>query len=407
MKHQLYKGENLAFLKAYNTEENLKSIDFVYIDPPYNTGNTVASTNGHFTYGDSFKKDGTMSNHQVWSKFLEERLLETLPLMKDTGVIAVSIDDREIHYLRFLLDGVFGEKNFIAQIVVDGGTQKNNAKFISTSHEYLVVYAKNLKSLSPSGIKWRQKRDGMDILRKEESRLRKIHGTDYTAISKELKLWYKTAPLSARLKVFTSVDAKGLYTYADLSAPGSSKNVYDVLHPISQLPTKVPSRGWGLSEKKMEALIADDMIIFGEGVDGHLKQPLKKLYLSDSKDQVIRSIMEFSSRQSTHLLEKMLDTRKGFNNPKNLDFIKHIIDAMCPDDGTVMDYFAGSGTTGHAVIDLNDEGANRTFVLCTNNENGIFDKVTQPRLEIAISGKWLNGKNKKPKLGQSIDIITL
>lgn len=404
MQHSVYNADNLVFLDHLLKKGTQKgTIDFCYIDPPYNTGNSK-----NFVYKDNFKKDDTRSKHEVWTDWLADRLLKSLPLLKETAVVAVSIDDKEVHHLRMLLDRVFGENNFIAQIVVDGGNMKNNARFISTSHEYLLIYAKNQAVLAKSNILWRQERDGLNVIRKQEMKLRKKHKTDYATISTEMKAWMKTAKLSPRLKMFHGVDKRGLYTYADLSAPSSGQR-YDVLHPETWQPVTVPSRGWGLSEDKMQTLLLEDGVIFGEGADGHLKQPLKKLYLKDGKDQVIRSVLHYPARTSTHLLEKILGERGLFNNPKNLDLMKFLIDTMCPENGVVMDYFAGSATTGHAVLELNAENPDiqRSFVLCTNNENGIYDKVTKPRLEAVLTGKWKNGKVHPAKLNESIEYIKL
>ena len=404
MNHKVYNGDNIDFLNTLNEDDtNKNSVDFCYIDPPYNTGNTK-----NFVYRDNFRKDDARTKHQVWLDWIEKRLVKTVPLLKPTGVIAVSIDDKEVHHLRLLMDKVFGEDNFIAQVIVDGGNMKNNAKLISVSHEYLLVYGKSVSALTKAKTVWRQEREGLAAVRRKEKQLRKKHKEDYATISAEMKEWLKGAKVPKRLRLFHNADAKGLYTYADLSAPGAGAR-YDVLHPESWKPVMVPSRGWGLTEEKMQALITDDMIIFGAGPDGHLRQPFKKLYLKDGKDQVIRSIMSYPSRTSTHLLEQILGERGLFNNPKNLDFMKFLVDTMCPEDGVVLDYFAGSGSTGHAVLDLNEDSAlsERVFILCTNNENGIHDRVTKPRLDAVVSGKWLNGKVYPAKTDASIEYITL
>lgn len=395
MTHKLYNEDNLVFLDWMNQQEDSEgSVDLCYIDPPYNTGNTGKS----FAYDDCFKKNEHKTKHEVWLDFIRPRIEKTVPLLKDSGVLAVSIDDSEVHHLRILLDELMGEKNFIAQLIVDGGNVKNNARFISTTHEYVLVYAKNLAHLNKSGVKWRQEREGLKVVRRQERILRKEYGTDYTAMTEALKKWLKTAPVSARLKVFYNVDARGLYTYADLSAPNSGAK-YEVLHPETQKPVTLPSRGWALKEEKMKELIENDLVIFGTGPNGHEKQPLKKLYLENKKDQVVRSILSYPSRTSTHLLEKILGERGVFNNPKNLDLMKFLIDTMTPKDGVVLDYFAGSGSTGHAVLELNDKDktSQRKFILCTNNENGIYENVTKQRIEAVVSGAWLNWTYHRPK----------
>jgi adenine-specific DNA-methyltransferase len=389
--HQLYCMDNVEFLDLVTDEKN-NTIDFCYLDPPYNTGGSFKSG---FTYHDSFKNKGDKSKHVGWLAFMRPRLEGLVPLLKETGVVAISIDDSEVHHLRMLCDEVFGESNFVAQVVVDNGAMKNNAKLISTTHEYLLIYAKNLSVLLKTGMLWRTERTGMKVLRAKERKLRKAHKNDFVTMSAELKLWMKTAPLSKRLKVFYNIDENGLFTSADLSAPNSTK-FYDYPHPVTKKPVKTPSRGWGMTYEKLEAMEKANEVLF---FDDETKQPMKKLYLQDGKDQVIRSILNFPSRTSTHLLEKMLGRRSGFSNPKNLSFITHLVDTICPEDGVVLDYFAGSGTTGHAVIDLNtSKNATRTAILCTNNENNIYDEVTEPRLKAAITGKWGNGTQHEASL---------
>lgn len=400
VEHWLFNGENLDALYHFNQEDSpyslLGQVDVCYIDPPYNTGN---GTDQGFVYNDNFRTKG--DKHSQWLSFMKDRL-EPLPsLLADTGVVIVSIDDSEVHRLRMLMDEMFGERNFIAQLIVDGGNPKNNARFFSVTHEYMLVYAKNLSALQRSGRKFRKERDGIDILLREYEKQKRTLEDDYTAITEHLKNWVKTQPLSKRLKVFYNADSRGLYTYADLSTPGKNGARYEILHPVTGKPCQVPSRGWGMSKAKMDALIADDMVIFGQD---ETQQPLKKLYLRNRKDQVQKSILEYPSRSSTHLLERILGRRSSFNNPKNLDMIQDLITLVCPDDGVVLDYFAGSGTTGHATVSANlKEGSSRKFVLVTNNENGIFDDVTYPRLQ-----QVFEQANKKSKpVAQELKVFSI
>jgi len=384
--HKLVNSENLEALKALQPEYAGK-INFCYIDPPYNTGNTAG-----FVYKDSFRNKADSERHSTWLTFMAERLFLTKELLTQDGVITISIDDREVHYLRLLCDEIFGENNFIAQMIVDGGTQKNNAKLVSVTHEYLLVYAKDLKFMNKEQVKWRKKREGIEVLLAKYEKLKLKHGSKYDAISAELKEWVKDQPFTKRLKVFHMADKDGLYTYADLSAPGNGPR-FDVLHPITGKPCQVPSRGWGTSPENIQSLIAANQIIFG--VDETF-QPLKKMRLRNTPDQVERSILAYPSRSSTHLLEKMLGRRNSFNNPKNLDYITDIIRLMSKEDAIVLDYFAGSGTTGHAVLNLNEEeNSRRTFIMVTNNESNIYDDVTYPRMKAAITGQYLNGESHK------------
>jgi len=384
--HDLFCLENLEFLEVAKDLYS-ETVDFCYIDPPYNTGG-----NPSFLYKDSFHQKGDPDRHQSWLAFMKPRLQGLIPLLKGTGVVAISIDDSEVHRLRMVCDELFGENNFVAQVIVDGGAMKNNAKLVSTTHEYLLIYAKNHTKLLRSEAKWRTERDGIKVLRKKELALRKKHKKDYAAMATELKDWMKTSKLSKRLRVFYNVDESGLYTYADLSTP-NSKKFYDYPHPITGKPVQVPSRGWGPTYEKLQEMEKAGEVLFFEN---ETYQPMKKLYLKNGRDQAVRSILSYPSRTSTHLLESMLGRRSSFNNPKNLDYISYLVDVMSPEEnGVVLDYFAGSGTTGHAVADLNAKGASRKFILCTNNENNIYDEVTKPRLVAAITGEWGNGTSHK------------
>jgi adenine-specific DNA-methyltransferase len=288
--HLLIQADNLEWLteEVAKEEDSLrKGVDVCYLDPPYNTGN---SNQTGFSYNDCFVGD-------TWTQFMRERLNLIKQLLKDTGVIAISIDDSEVHYLRVLMDEVFGRNNFIAQLTIDGGANKNQANFFSVTHDYMVIYAMNKNKLKKAKTKWRKRREGIELLLKEYEKQKKKKKTP-EEITVHLKEWVKTQPLSKRLKVFYNADSKGLYTYADLSVPGTSYE-YEVLHPETELPVQVPSRGWGLSEARFKELDEQGLILWGKD---ETYQPLKKLYLKDKKDQLMKSVLSYPSRSSTHLL---------------------------------------------------------------------------------------------------------
>ena len=380
--HLLIQSENLQWLEdqtTHNTLQLLGNVDTIYIDPPYNTKNNTLTYNDNRTQKD-------------WVDFMEKRLMLLKNFLTPTGVILVSIDDSEIHHLRILLDQIFGAQNFIAQLIIDGGANKNNANFFSTTHEYILVYGNNVSKMKQTKTKWRQKREGTDLLLNEYEKLKK-EGYTVKQITTHMKQWVKTQPLTPRLKKFYNADDKGVYTYADLSVPGN-RYQYEVLHPVTGKPVLEPSRGWGVSETKFKELVAADLIIWG---DDENKQPLKKLYLTDKKDQLMKSVLAYPARTPTHQLEKMLGKRTAFTHPKNLQLIKDLIDYVTPTDGVVVDVFAGTGTTGHAIVDLNEEqNTARRYVLVTNNENNIFDNVTKPRLKQVTPHGQLTILNYQP-----------
>lgn len=380
VEHSLVKSDNLAYLLR-NRVALEGMVDFIYIDPTSYAGKPASGS--------------AKVKHQKWVDFMEPRLSASAPFLKDTGVIAVSIDDVELARLRLLLDDVFGEENFIGLVVVESGNVHNNARLLSISHEYLLLYAKNLKQLLKTDVRWRQEREGLDVLRKHEKRLRKEHGEDFPAITAELKAWLKDQPLPKRLKQFYNADAKGLYSYSDLSAPGTSLT-YEVVHPVTGKPVSLPGRGWGLAEDSFHALIEQDLIIWG---DTEKSQPLKKLYLKDTPDQVIRGVVQSPARTPVNLLKKILGEDQPFQSPKSLEFVKYVVDVMSPSDALVLDFFAGSGTTGHAILDLNYENpeSERRFILVNSNEKQTFSQVLKPRIEAVVSGRWADRQHRPRK----------
>lgn len=392
IQHYAVKSENLAFLKDQGQSIRGK-VDFIYLDPPNNAGRSRSLTN----------PKPTKRGHEKWLQFMEPRIAASKPFLKPDGVIAVSIGDSELPRLRIIMDDVFGEPNFIGMITIDTGNVTNNARFLSSSHEYLLLYANDLQALLKSGVKWRTAREGLGTLRRQEKKLRGKFGTDYAGMSEELKEWFKSQDLPVRLKQFSGVDARGLYAYSDLSAPKNGLN-YNVVNPNTGSVVAVPSRGWGVSEETFLELIATDNIIWG-ATDKH--QPLKKLYLKDTPDQVVRTVMNIPSRSPERLLQSILGKDVTYAQSKDLDFMKYIIDVFTSDDALVMDFFAGSGTTGHAVLELNYENpevSKRQFVLVSNDEHEVYSKVMLPRLEAVISGRWFE-RQKRPRRAELLKKI--
>lgn len=384
IQHYAVKSENLAFLQDHGQSIRGR-VDFIYLDPPNNAGRSRSLTN----------PKPTKRGHEKWLQFMEPRIAASRPFLKPEGVIAVSIGDSELPRLRIIMDDVFGESNFIGMITIDTGNVTNNARFLSASHEYLLLYANDMQALLKSGVKWRTTREGLGSLRRQEKKLRTKFGTDYNGMSEELKDWFKSQDLPVRLKQFNGVDSRGLYAYSDLSAPKNGLT-YDVVNPHTGSKVAVPSRGWGVSEETFLELIETDNIIWGAT---DRQQPLKKLYLKDTPDQVIRTVMSIPSRSPERLLQSILGKDTTYAQSKDLDFMKYLIEVFTREDALIMDFFAGSGTTGHAVLELNYENpevSKRQFVLVSNDEHEVYSKVMLPRLEAVISGRWFE-RQKRPR----------
>ena len=260
----IIEGENLEVLKLL-TSAYRERIKCIYIDPPYNTGND-------FVYSDNFAegqkpyweqtgvtqngvKTDTNTNsdgrfHSNWLSMMQSRLLVARYLLTKDGVLLISIDDHEYENLKRLLDEVFGPENFIANLVWEKG-RKNDAKLFSVGHEYLLVYARDLQNLKDNGIVWRQPKPGANEIWGKYTELRAIHGDRFDLIEKELSEWFSSLPEkhpSKKLSRYRRVDQYGPWRDRDISWPGGGGPRYDVPHPLTKQPCKVPERGWGFSK---------------------------------------------------------------------------------------------------------------------------------------------------------------
>ena len=361
-------GDNLEVLKLLQ-ETYLGKIKMIYIDPPYNTGND-------FVYNDDFAQDADdyMSNsgqtdeegnrlvantesngrfHTDWLNMIYPRLKLARDLISDDGVIFISIDDNEVENLKKVCDEIFGESNFVAEFVIASNSAKNNSKFVSVTHEYLLCIAKN-KDMTP--INWKVKKTNSESFISITKKLisDKLSNEE---IHSELLALVKY-PKYYEFDHYTYVDKRGPFRASDLTAPGS-KNKYDLLHPITKKPCKVGIRGWAYSEKEMDNLIKNDLLLFGRD---ETVIPQLKNYLFENETSLPKSVLFFDSQSSTKWIKS---ENFGFDFPKAIEYIKFIV-SMYPRDNnfTVLDFFSGSATTAHAVMQLNaEDGGNRKFIM--------------------------------------------
>lgn len=366
--HILIEGDNLEALTALAYTHEGK-IDVIYIDPPYNTGNK------DFVYNDSYvdREDGY--RHSKWLSFMNKRLQIAKSLLSSGGVIFISIDDNEQAQLKLLCDEIFGGVNFIAQVVVASNSAKNNAKFISVTHEYLFCYAKDKETLPTN---WAVLKNNINQFNKIAKKLlnssltpEEIHG-ELLALTKYPKFY--------EFDHYTYVDKRGPFRASDLTAPGSTAK-YDIIHPKTKKACKTGTRGWGYSEKAIDDLIEKDYIYFGED---ETVMPQLKNYLSENEKSLPKSIVFFDSQASTKWMKSQ---NLDFPFPKALDYIKYIGSMYPNSNATFLDFFAGSGTTLHATMQLNaEDGGHRKCILVTNNENNICEEVTYERNKRVIQG---------------------
>ncbi|WP_274369987.1 site-specific DNA-methyltransferase [Morganella morganii] len=377
-KNLFIEGDNLEVLKLLQKSYYGK-VKMIYIDPPYNTGNEFIYPDNYQetldTYlayagllddeGKTFTTNTTSEGrfHSKWLNMMFPRIYLAKNLLKDDGVIFVSIDDNEVENTRRLLDEIFGEENFVAQFTWSGG-RKNDSKLVSVSHEYVVCYVKSTACLSENKITWRQKKKGLEDIYKAADKAVKAANSDFEEATRLLKTWFKELPNSAPAKQhkhYSVIDKNGVYFPADISWPGGGGPKYEVLHPITGKPVKIPSRGWMFSDpEKMNDMIKNGRVHFGPNESA---VPCIKSYLKDKEDQVPYSVFYQDGRAATKRLRALMGD-DVFDHPKDELVLKELFEFAMRDGGIAVDFFAGSGSTAHALMDLqNDDGVNRNFIL--------------------------------------------
>ncbi len=391
-RNMVIEGDNLEVLKLLR-RAYAGRVKLIYIDPPYNTGND-------FVYPDDYRdtlgsyarltgqRDGDgmalTSNgegggrfHTNWLNMMYPRLLLARDMLRDDGVILISIDDNELANLRLLMDEVFGAGNFVAVLVWEK-TRKNDARLVSRGHDYIVAFARSRDTLHRQDIRWREAKPGAAEVQQEYRRLRTMFGDDDRAIERELARFYaglhKTHPAKG-LSRYKRVDRRGVWRDDNMSWPGGGGPSYDVLHPVTGLACAVPEGGWRYgSPDRMQEMIAAGRVEFRAD---HHEPPIRKTYLvstsdtadpddSDTAGQVAGSYFYRSAIQATNLMNDLFDGQQVFDSPKDIDVLSRWIAYAGggSSDAIILDFFAGSGTTGHAVMALNAaDGGSRRYVL--------------------------------------------
>lgn len=374
-------GDNLEALKLLQ-ESYLGKVKLIYIDPPYNTGKD-------FIYKDDFSADvedymqqsnqahaelgRLVSNpeangrfHSDWLSMIYPRLKLARNLLREDGAIFVSIDDNEADNLRKVCDEVFGEENFVGQIVWQR-SKKGDSKLIAKVHEYILCYVRNKDSVIANGP-WRRPKEGADQVLEKYSELRGSLGTNHEAIRAEMQAWYKKLPSDDPRKShkhYNWSDDRGLYFAADFAGPDDgreSRPRHDIFHPVTGRSCKKPSTGWRWDEEKTKWALAQTPPRIHFGPD-ETTIPTRKSYLFEIDSEPYSSVFYRDGRSATLEVEELIG--KGwFPFPKNTDVLSELIELVTKPDDIVLDFFAGSGSTGHAVMKVNlVQGSQRRFIL--------------------------------------------
>lgn len=403
--NMIIEGENLEVLKLL-TSSYRERIKCIYIDPPYNTGKD-------FVYSDNFAKDkkayweetgatedgikvdsNSDSNgryHSDWLSMMHSRLLIARQLLTYNGFIVVSIDDAEFYNLKKVLDDTFGDENCIATLVWDRN-RKNDATFFSVGHEYMVVYARDKQYLRDDGVKLRASKEGIDDVKAEFEKLRKLHNDDWELVRLGLKKFYEGMDDDdprKPLQRYSKVDDKGPYRDdGNINWPGGGGPTYDVLHPKTGKPCKLPASGWRYSKNEtMQKEIDSGKIAFGPDES---TVPGIRTNLFDKTTQVMKSVDFSYAQTASQAFNKIFDNKRVFDNPKHYEDIKRVVEYLTDDDDIILDFFAGSGTTGHAVIELNKYGiSSRQFIMVQFPEK-VNDKKKTGKTALAMGLKKIS-----------------
>jgi len=390
--HIFIEADNYHALSVLNFTHE-KKIDVIYIDPPYNTGNKS------WRYNNNYVEKEDRFKHSKWLSFMNKRLKLAKKLLKKEGIIMIAIDDYEHHTLRLLMDKLFGETNRLGTIVVvhnPGG--RSDDDFIATTHEYLLVYAYDKKYANIKNFK-----------------LRDEQASEYKY--KDSMSFYKEQPFMRTGSNSRPEDRPNLYypiyynpTENALSLEKTNNNLIEIL-PIDSRGIKRVWR-WGqktfIERKNTEMIVRKSKNAYGikikkryrGGVSSDGSKP--KTFWADPKYN--------ASTHGTILLQNILHKEKPFDYPKSLYSVIDAIKISSNKDSIILDFFAGSGTTGHAVLKLNNEekDSRRQFILCTDNQdnNGIKEKIADdicyPRLKKVICGYSDLKNNNIPGLGGNL-----
>ena len=329
----LIEGDNYHALSALSFTHS-ESIDLIFIDPPYNTGN------GDFIYNDNIVDKSDAYRHSKWLSFMNFRLKLAKDLLKDKGTIFITIDDNELAQLKLLCDHVFDEKNLIGIISWKHRDSISNDLLISQNHNYILIYARNIDEKFKHRKEFRLEKDLSGFKNPDN-------------------------------------DPKGPYKLTPVDGPGGARKGnphYEFLGIEGY---------WRYPKDTMQELY-DAGLIVKRG-----KSLARKYYLTDAEQSGGRVVTTWwdnagTTTEGTKELKNLLG-QTNFNNPKPTRLLQKIIELSTQKNSIILDFFAGSGTTGEAVIETNlKDGGKRQFILCTNNENNISTYVCYPRLKKVI-----------------------
>ena len=352
-----------------------------------------------------------LTRHDKWLCMMTPRLKLIRELMTDDGVIFVSVDDNELNHLRSLMDEVFGDENWVGTIIWKNVTD-NNPTNIAVEHEYVVCFSKSKESLP---TEWKSRvsavKDALIRIGKELTAKHK----DPKELSSAYQKWYReNKPYLWPLDRYKYIDKDGVYTGSQsVHNPGREGYRYDVIHPVTKKPCKQPLMGYRFPPETMDDLLAKGRILFGKDETKIIEL---KLYSEEFEDK-LGSLITLDGRLGAYELRGIFpETKKIFDNPKPTVLMEQLLSFTTDKQDIVLDSFAGSGTTGHAVLSLNKQDkAKRSFILIECEDYA--DSITAERVRRVIKGvpsakdealkKGLGGTFSFFELGKPIELESI
>lgn len=419
--HVVINGENFHALQALRSTHREK-VDLIYIDPPYNTGG------GDWIYNDRYVDGADRAKSSKWLSFMERRLLIARDLLKPTGVVIVAIGDDEHHRLRMLLDQVFGDQNFIANITWQGGGS-SLSRFHAGGLDYMLIYCREMSVLTEGGVKWRVEKEGLQDVLDAAADAWEQSGHNSAAASRLLSAWWSRnkANYDPGLGDNVKVDEDGTAVkVGDLGNSLYRANLrYAITDPATGIVYEPPNNGWSFRRETMDEMIAAGRILFGGRP--RWKTPLHEM----SMRSVVPTFYRDRRAASQHLA-KVLGT-KDFPYPKDVEVIARWlgIATMNDPDAVILDFFGGTGTTVEAVLRLNaQDGGQRQAILVTNNEvgapaakalrkvglhpgdeeweaRGVFESVCRPRISTVVTGTRPDGSVFSDGIAANVELFDL
>jgi adenine-specific DNA-methyltransferase len=372
-------GENLEVLKLLQKSYYGK-VKMIYIDPPYNTGK-------EFIYDDDYRdplgnylrltgqadeagqalyakpeKEG--KRHSRWLNMIYPRLLLARMLLRDDGVIMINIDENESANLQKVTAEIFGENNDLGTIVWDKRNPKGDAKGISYQHEYILVYAKNINRFMKQNRPMRRKKNASRMLRQAADYFSRV-GPDYPLedANRDFAKWVaEQTDLTGGEKAYNRIDENGeVYQAVSMAWPNKRRapEAYfePLIHPVTGKPCPVPERGWRNPPATMRELAQSGRLLFGPD---ETTQPRRKYLLSENVDEIIPSLLYYGGSDD----QLLRDLGIAFDSAKALAVVLEHILSFTKDGDLIMDFFSGSATCAHAVMQANaQEGTHRRFLL--------------------------------------------